>query len=99
VCLCEAFKNLNARKKGIFYNYGKTRVVFAKCIWMGGNFKIGEGLFCKHIFLTLTPVKKCIYPKVSFEMYVLNCVNLSEVCENKGLCVIIQKYESFYASV
>jgi hypothetical protein len=56
---------------------------------MGGNFKIGEGLFCKHIFLTLTPVKKCIYPKVSFEMYVLNCVKLSEVCENKDLCVII----------
>jgi hypothetical protein len=30
---------------------------------------------------------------------VLNCVKLSEVCENKDLCVIIQKYESFYASI
>jgi hypothetical protein len=66
---------------------------------MGGNFKIGEGLFCKHIFLTLTPIKKDIYPKVSFEIYVLNCVKLSEVCKNKDQCVIIQKYESFYASI
>jgi hypothetical protein len=41
----------------------------------------------------------CIYPKVSFEMYVLNCVKLSEVCEDKDLVVIIQKYELFYASI
>jgi hypothetical protein len=41
----------------------------------------------------------CIYPKVSFEMYVLNCVKLSEVCEDKDLGVIIQKYELFYASI
>jgi hypothetical protein len=80
VCVYVKLLNLNARKRGIFIITEKTRVVFAKCIWMGGNFKIGEGLFCKHIFLTLTPVKKCIYPKVSFEMYVLNCVKLSEVC-------------------
>jgi hypothetical protein len=67
-------------------------VVFAKCNWIGGNFKISEGWFCKHIFLTLFPVKKYIfiqkfhlkcmckkiyiYPKVSFEMYVLNCVKI-----------------------
>jgi hypothetical protein len=71
---------------------------------MGGNFRIGEGLFCKHIFLTLNPVKKCIYTFLNtflkmylhiLEMYVLNCVKLSEVCENKDPCVIIQKYESF----
>jgi hypothetical protein len=43
VCLCEAFKNLNASNKGYFYNYGKTRVVFAKYNWIGGNFKISEG--------------------------------------------------------
>jgi hypothetical protein len=47
-------------------------------------------------FSYLTPCKKmCIYPKVSFEMYVLICVKLSEVCENKDLGVIIQKYELF----
>jgi hypothetical protein len=40
----------------------------------------------------------CICPKVSFEMYVLICVKLSEVCENKDLGVNIQKYELFYAS-
>jgi hypothetical protein len=39
----------------------------------------------------------CIYPKVSFVIYVLICVKLSEVCENKNLGVIIQKYELFYA--
>jgi hypothetical protein len=51
-------------------------------------------------FSYLTPCKKiCIYPKVSFEMYVLNCVKLSEVCEDKDLGVIIQKYELFYASI
>jgi hypothetical protein len=64
----------------------------------GGNFKTGEGLFCKHIFLTVTPVKKCIYPKVSFEMYVLNGVKFGQNHENKGIYVISQKYKSFYAS-
>jgi hypothetical protein len=29
-----------------FYNYEKTRVVFAKYNWIGGNFKISEGYFC-----------------------------------------------------
>jgi hypothetical protein len=47
--------------KGYFCNYGKTRVVFAKCNWIGGNFKISEGWFRKHIFLTLSPVKKYIF--------------------------------------
>jgi hypothetical protein len=32
-------------------------------------------------------------------VYVLNYVKLSEVCENKGLCVISQKYKSFCAKV
>jgi hypothetical protein len=59
VCLCEAFKNLNASKRGIFIIMEKLGL-----FWMGGNFKIGEGLFCKHIFfLTLTPVKKMYLPK------------------------------------
>jgi hypothetical protein len=55
---------------------GKTRVVFAKCNWIGGNFKISEGWFWKHVFLILSPAKIYIYiyPKVSFEMYVLKCV-------------------------
>jgi hypothetical protein len=57
VCLSKAFKNLNAHKKGIFVITEKPRVVFAKCIWIGGNFKISEGWFCKHVFLTLCPVK------------------------------------------
>jgi hypothetical protein len=58
VCLCEAFKNLNTSKKGIFIITEKPRVVFAKCNWIRGNFKIGEGWFCKHVFLTLSPEKK-----------------------------------------
>jgi hypothetical protein len=32
-------------------------------------------------------------------MYVLNYVELNEVCENKGLCVISQKYKSFCAKI
>jgi hypothetical protein len=32
-------------------------------------------------------------------VYVLNYVKLSEVCENKGLCVISKKYKSFCAKV
>jgi hypothetical protein len=40
MCLCEAFKNLNAHKKGIFIIMEKTRVFFVKYIWTGGNFKI-----------------------------------------------------------
>jgi hypothetical protein len=40
-------------------------------------------------FSYFTPYKKmCIYPKVSFEMYFLICVKLSESCENKGIYVI-----------
>jgi hypothetical protein len=63
------------QEKGVFsYNYGKTRVVFARCIWIGGNFKIGEGLFFKHIFLTLTPVKNVFTRK-----FHLKC--MIELCE------------------
>jgi hypothetical protein len=58
VCLCEAFKNLNASKKCIFIITEKLSVVFAKCNWIRGNFKISEGWFCKHVFITLSPVKK-----------------------------------------
>jgi hypothetical protein len=43
---------------------------------MGGNLKISEGWFCKHVFLTLCPVKIYIYPKVSLEKYVLNCIKI-----------------------
>jgi hypothetical protein len=50
-------------KRGIFVIIEKPRVVFAKCIWIRGNFKISEGWFCKHVFLTLCPVKIYIYPK------------------------------------
>jgi hypothetical protein len=56
VCLSKAFKNLNAHKKGMFIITEKPRVVFAKCNWIRGNFKISEGWFCKHVFLTLSPV-------------------------------------------
>jgi hypothetical protein len=53
---------------------GKTRVVFAKCNWIGGIFKISEGWFRKQVFLTLFPVKKYIFiQKVALEMHVLNC--------------------------
>jgi hypothetical protein len=41
----------------------KPRVVFAKCNWVGGNFKISEGWFCKHVFLTLSPVKNIYLSK------------------------------------
>jgi hypothetical protein len=57
VCLSKAFNNLNAQKKGIFIITEKPRVVFAKCNWIGSNSKISEGWFCKHIFLTLSPIK------------------------------------------
>jgi hypothetical protein len=33
----------SASKKGIFAIIEKPRVVFAKCIWIGGDFKISEG--------------------------------------------------------
>jgi hypothetical protein len=98
VYLCEAFKNINTSKRGIFIITEKLGLFLQNVFGWGGNFKTGEGLFCKHIFLTVTPVKKCIYPKVSFEMYVLICVKLSESCENKGIYVISQKYKFFYAS-
>jgi hypothetical protein len=67
-------KILSASKKGIFVIKEKPRVIFAKCIWIGGNFNISEGWFCKHVFLTLCPVKLYIYPKVVFEMCELKCV-------------------------
>jgi hypothetical protein len=77
VCLSKAFKNLNAHKKGIFIITEKPRVAFAKCIWIRGNFKISEGWFCKHAFSYFIPYKKIyIYPKVSFEKYVLNCIKI-----------------------
>jgi hypothetical protein len=45
--------------------------------WIGGNFKISEGWFCKRVFLTLFPVKNIyIYLKVSFEMCVLKYVKI-----------------------
>jgi hypothetical protein len=54
-------------KRGIFVITEKPRVVFAKCVWMGGNFEISEGWFCKCVFLILFPVKKVyIYLKVAF---------------------------------
>jgi hypothetical protein len=57
-----------------------------------------KGGFANTFFLLYPLLKMCIYPKVAFEMYVLICVKLSEVCENKDLGVNIQKYELFYAS-
>jgi hypothetical protein len=75
VCLCETFENLKVQvKKGYFCNYRKPRVVFAKCVWMGGNFEISKGWFCKRVFHILFPVKIYIYPKVAFEMHVLKWV-------------------------
>jgi hypothetical protein len=78
VCLCETFENLKVQIKGVtFAITEKPRVVFAKCVWMGGNFEISEGWFCKRIFLILFPVKKIYtYPKVAFEMCVLKCVKI-----------------------
>jgi hypothetical protein len=55
----------------------KPRVVFAKYIWIRGNFKISEGWFCKYVFLTLCLVKIYIYPKILFGMYELKCVKIS----------------------
>jgi hypothetical protein len=43
VCLCEAFKNLNTSKRGIFIITEKLGLFFAKYNWIGGNFKISEG--------------------------------------------------------
>jgi hypothetical protein len=56
-------------ERGIFVIIEKPRVVFAKYIWIRGNFKISEGWFCKHVFLTLSPVKKEI-------VFMLNCVKI-----------------------
>jgi hypothetical protein len=76
---------------------GKIRVVFAKCNWIGGNFKISEGWFCKYVFLILSPVKIYIYLSKSFIWNV--CV---EVCkkfglsgENKGVYVIYKSTSPF----
>jgi hypothetical protein len=75
--LCEAFKNLKVQiKRVIFVITEKPRVDFAKYVWMGGNFKINERWFCKHVFLILCFVKIYIYPKVAFEMHVLKCVKI-----------------------
>jgi hypothetical protein len=64
-------------KRGIFIITEKPRVVFAKCIWIGVNFEISKGWFCKHIFLLYSLYKNLyIYPKVSFETYVLKCVKI-----------------------
>jgi hypothetical protein len=71
----------------------KPRVIFAKCIWIGGNFKISEGWFCKHVFLTLSSVKIYIYiySKNLFEMYVLKCVKiLDKVVKIGYLCNFIK---------
>jgi hypothetical protein len=76
VCVYVKLLKFKVQVKGRFCNYGKTRVVFAKYNWIGGNFKISEGWFCKHIFPTLSPVKIYIHPRVSLEMYVLNFVKI-----------------------
>jgi hypothetical protein len=44
VCLCEALENFKVQVKRVFFIITeKRRVVFAKCNWIGGNFKISEG--------------------------------------------------------
>jgi hypothetical protein len=44
LCVCVKFlKILSVSKKGYFRNYGKTRVVFAKCNLIRGNFKLSKG--------------------------------------------------------
>jgi hypothetical protein len=48
-------------KRVFFVVTEKPRVVFAKCVWMGGNFKISEGWFCKRVFLILSPVKIYVF--------------------------------------
>jgi hypothetical protein len=55
----------------------ETRDLLAKCNWIGINFKINEGWFCKHVFLTLPLlIYIYMYPKFAFEMYMLNCVEI-----------------------
>jgi hypothetical protein len=56
----------------------KLRVVYVKCIWIGGNFNISEGGFANMFFL-LYPLYKNIYLSKSFIWNV--CV---EVCKNFG---------------
>jgi hypothetical protein len=56
LCVCVKFLKILS-KKGIFIITEKSRVVFVKCNWTEGNFKIREGWFCKYIFLNLLPVK------------------------------------------
>jgi hypothetical protein len=48
-------------KRGIFVITEKPRVIFAKCIWIRGNFKINEGWFCKHTFSYFIPCKNYIF--------------------------------------
>jgi hypothetical protein len=38
-------------KRGIFVITEKPRVVFAKCVWMGGNFEKVKGGFANVFFL------------------------------------------------
>jgi hypothetical protein len=64
-------------KRGIFVITEKPRVVFAKYIWIRGNFKISEGWFCKHAFSYFIPYKNYIFiKKVALEMHVLKCVKI-----------------------
>jgi hypothetical protein len=66
----------------------KPRVVFAKCIWIGGIFKISEGWFCRHIFLTLSSIKKIfIYLSKGFIWNI--CV---ELCKILGKVVKIRVF-------
>jgi hypothetical protein len=61
VCVyVKLLKNLNASIRGIFYNYGKMRVVFAKYIWRGVASKQVKGGFA-NTFSYLTPYKKCVF--------------------------------------
>jgi hypothetical protein len=44
MCVCvKLLKIYSASKKGIFVISEKPKIVFAKCIWMGGNLKMSEG--------------------------------------------------------
>jgi hypothetical protein len=63
-------KIYSASKKGIFVIIEKPRVVFAKCIWIRGNFKISEGWFCKHAFSYFIPCKNYIF----VQKFYLKCV-------------------------
>jgi hypothetical protein len=70
VCLCEAFKNLNASIRGIFIITEKLGLFLQNVFGWGATSKQVKGCFA-NTFFYYNPYKKCIYPKVSFEMYVL----------------------------